>query len=188
MSVNIPKNIKNDIKKLIYARLDECSYLSQTMRENGAVMERLARDPDIGGKIAEYTGREKVKTYIKDAMINKYSKLRTKAPDDLSDIVASVFGGTAKKQPSRPPSKGVDVYKNNKGDLVIVSSGRLLKWESALRKLLEHIGRDLSSTGASRPAHKMLIVLVSGGKKIPPADVQHLQRSLGSINVQIKIL
>ena len=81
-----------EIRELVYQRLDSVNYLAQGRVENGKFMEQLAHDPVVGGRIAEYTGREKVKTYIKDALINRYAKERTKPPSDLSTTVAEVVG------------------------------------------------------------------------------------------------
>ena len=92
MSVRMPQEVRTEIRELVYQRLDAVNYLAQGRVENGRFMEQLARDPMVGARIAEYTGKERVKTYIKDAVINRYAKERTKPPSDLSKTVAGVVG------------------------------------------------------------------------------------------------
>jgi hypothetical protein len=63
----------------------------------------------------------------------------------------------------------------------------LIKWETALRKLLEYLGRNSARlAGAARPT--MMLILMSGGKRISSSDRQLLERSLDAIQVKVKLL
>ena len=187
MSVRMPQAVMTEIRELVYQRLDAVNYLAQGRVENGKFMEQLARDPVVGGRIAEYTGREKVKTYIKDALINRYAKERTKPPSDLSTTVAEVVG----EKVSRVDGGGdrdVSLYLGN-GTLVVVGCGRLLKWETALRKLLEYMGRTRDHLEYSSVRRtELMLVLMTGGKKISSADRELLERSLKAIQVKVRLL
>lgn len=174
------------IRELIYKRLDDVDYLAQGRVENGRVMEQLARDPAIGGRIAEYTGKEKVKTYIKDGVINRYAKEKTRPPSDLSSTVSAVIGENTTKLDGKG---AIGLYRSSGGAVVVVSCGRLLKWETALRKLLEYLGGNderLERGGAGKRV--LLLVLMTGGQRLSSADKDLLERSLEAIQVKVKLL
>lgn len=188
MSVKMPREVITELRALIYQRLDAVNYLAQGRVENGRFMEQLARDPLIGGRIAQYTGKEKVKTYIKDAVINRYAKERTRPPSDLSLAVAGVVGEKVSKI-DEGGEKGISIYRGDGGVLVVVSCGRLLKWETALRKLLEYLGRNRGRLGHdSAGGTVMMLVLMTGGQRISSADKELLERSLGAIQVKVRLL
>lgn len=187
MSVNMPRAVMTEIRKLVYQRLDAVNYLAQGRVENGKFMEQLARNPVIGGRIAEYTGKEKVKTYIKDALINRYAKERTKPPSDLSPTVVGVVGEKVARVDGGG-DRDIRLYRGG-GTLVVVSCGRLLKWETALRKLLEYMGRNggrLEHSSSRRLV--LMLVLMTGGKRIPSSDKELLERSLKTIQVKVRLL
>ena len=187
MSVRMPQEVRTEIRELVYQRLDAVNYLAQGRVENGRFMEQLARDPMVGARIAEYTGKERVKTYIKDAVINRYAKERTKPPSDLSKTVAGVVGENVSRVDAGG-FKGISLYRGGV-TLVVVSCGRLLKWETALRKLLEYMGRNkgrLEHSSGRRPV--LMLVLMTGGKKISSADKELLERSLEAIQVKVRLL
>lgn len=189
MSVKIPKDVMMSIREQVYIILDEVQYLSQDRKENGRVMERLVADPNIGGHVAEYVGKARVKTYIKDAVINRYAKEKTRPPADLSLTLEGVFG--AKYQPLVLPRSrsAASVFRSQSGRLAVVCCGRLLKWESALRKLLEFLGQkgeQLKTQSPDKP--DMLLILMSGGKVIPDSDMSLLERTLAIVNVRARIL
>ena len=188
MSVRMPRKVMMEIRELVYQRLDAVNYLAQGRIENGQFMEQLSRDPVVGGRIAEYTGREKVKTYIKDALINRYAKERTKPPSDLSTTVAGVVGEKVSTRVDDGGARDISLYRGG-STLVVVSCGRFLKWETALRKLLEYMGRKrsrLEHNSARRPV--LMLVLMTGGKRISSADKELLERSLEAIQVKVGLL
>lgn len=187
MSVAMPSEVRAEIRELVFRRLDAVNYLAQGRVENGRFMEQLAVDPKVGGRIAEYTGKERVKTYIKDALINRYAKEKTKPPSDLTSTVAGIAGKDVVRVDGGT-SKGISLYRDGE-TLVVVSCGTLMKWETALRKLLEYMGRNrdrLQHGGVRRSM--LLLVLMTGGKKISSADEDLLERSLEAIQVKVRLL
>lgn len=186
MTVKMPKEVMLRLREAIFKKLDAANYLSQGRVENGRFMEQLAHDPEIGGKIAEYTGKERVKTYIKDAVINRYAKERTRPPTDLSANIESALGVTTTKIDGNH-GRGIGLYRTTKAT-VVTSSGRLLKWESALRKLLEYLGKNRDRLIKQNSEVKLFLVLMSGGQKLASADRAFLERSLDAIGVKIIVL
>ncbi len=188
MSVKMPEDVRTMIREKIYKRLDEVNYLAQGRIENGKFMEQLVHDHEIGERIAQYYGKGRVKTYIKDGVINRYSKEKTRPPSDLCLTVGEVIGEKVSRV-DELGERGISLYRGVSGLLVVASCGRLLKWETALRKLLEYLGRNidrLESKVDSRPA--LILVLMTGGKKIASSDKQLLERSLDAIRVKVRLL
>ena len=187
MSVRMPREVRKEIRELVFSRLDAVNYLTQGRIENGRFMEQLARDPEVGGRIAQYTGRERVKTYIKDALINRYAKEKRKPPSDLSATVAGVAGEIVARVDGGG-YKGISLYRGGE-TLVVASCGTLTKWETALRKLLEYMGANrgrLEHNSARRPV--LMLALMTDGKKISSADKDLLERSLEEIQVKVRLL
>mgnify|MGYP006864754778 CR=1 FL=1 len=83
--VDMPRKVMLEIRERIFEVLDEKEYMSTKRKRSGEIMDSLVSDPSIGARIAEYYGKERVRTYIKDAVLNRYTKERTKAPDDWTD-------------------------------------------------------------------------------------------------------
>ena len=158
--------------------------MHQSRVENGKFMERLAKDPAIGGRIAEYTGRSKVKTYIKDAVINRYAKEKTRPPDDLSKQLEPLVELPISKT-NEARSRNLQLYRGKCGTLVVVACGRLLKWETALRKLLEYLGRNYKTIEDKKNPVVLALFLMTAGKQINEGDKQLLEQSLLAINVKV---
>ena len=189
MSVRIPKDVMISIREQVYKILDEVQYLSQDRKENGKVMERLVADPDIGGRIAEYVGKARIKTYIKDAVINRYAKERTRPPTDLSSILEDVYGAKYLPLVLSKGRSDVSVFRSESGSIAVVCCGRLLKWESALRRLIEFLGQKGEKLRIQSPERPdMLLILMSGGKVIPDSDRTLLEKNLAIVNVRATIL
>jgi hypothetical protein len=185
MIEKIPSEVMRELRRLIYERLDAVDYMCQGRIENGKFMEQLARDPDIGGRIAQYTGKERVKTYIKDAVINRYAKEKTKLPLDLADSVSQAVCEPVQRMSTE---KDIELYRTQNGRIIIVSPGRLLKWETALRKLLEYLGRKNEAIGKKSNSPVLLLVLATGGRKVSPSNATLLDRSLAAVGVSAKLL
>lgn len=185
----MPEEIRTKIRELIYQRADKVNYLAQGRIENGKFMEQLAKDPAIGGFIAQYTGKERVKTYIKDGVLNRYAKEKTRPPSDLCKTVGDAIGEEVLRV-DESGDRGISLYRGKRtGTLVVTSCGRLLKWETALRKLLEYMGRNsgrFEGNGASHPG--MILILMTGGQRISSSDKQLLERSLDAIQVKVRLL
>ena len=86
MPNSIPKAKLETIRSKTFAILEERQYLSQSRKENGKLMDELVDHPEIGGIVAGYMPKAAVKTYIKDALINSYSK-RENAKSFSIDVV-----------------------------------------------------------------------------------------------------
>ncbi len=77
MSNKPPRDVANKIKDLVFIEADEFCYLGKTRTENGKFLDDLVSKQEIGVVLVNYMKRAEVRTYIKDAILNRY---RTYAP------------------------------------------------------------------------------------------------------------
>ena len=54
MSIKLPKHIQKDIRDRVYARADECGYMTNGRQRNSSFMDSLTEDPKIGGILKNY--------------------------------------------------------------------------------------------------------------------------------------
>lgn len=187
MSVVLPKAVQLAVKEACYRLLDDFGYMYISRAESSLFMARLQNNQYVGKVLANYMKKEDIKTYIKDAILNRYSKdKRAKAlPSDqqaLADLVANHYGKVV-----NPIERNGDVHLLRLGsnDLVVVSQGTLVKWETALRKALEFVER---APGLPPPAGTLRILLNIAplGTQTTRGDKTHLKKSLAYIKVEIR--
>lgn len=134
-----------------------------------------------------YLSKEKVRTYIKDTIINAYSKALTKkildaiSPTDtirqIYDVSSSIIQQCKGKNP------WVSVSRSEDGRIFVVSGGTVLKWETALRKALELIARESGLTIEGKTP-TICLHLVLTDNSLTVADKKHIQTALAAIKVQ----
>ena len=78
MPKTLPADKQRRIKKLIFSRADQFGYATSGRIENGRFLDQLVNDPEIGGVLKEYMEKERVRTYIKDGVLNAYTKQLTR--------------------------------------------------------------------------------------------------------------
>ena len=188
MSVVLPKAVQLAVKQTCYRLLDEFGYMHKSRADSSLFMARLQNNPHVGKVLANYMKKEDIKTYIKDAILNRYSKdKRAKAlPSDqqtLADLVTDYYGKVANSI-----ERAGDIHLLRLGrseDLVVVSQGTLMKWETALRKALEFIER---APGLPPQAGTLRILLNIAPLANQPTtgDRTHLKKSLEYIKVDIR--
>ena len=136
MAVKLPRKLVLEVREAIYKRADEFGYAYRNRLENGRFMNSLITDPNIGGKLAEFMPRDTIRTYIKDGVLNRYSKdIIKKSLSDVGSvgIVKRVYNEESVEISSRRPI----TICANKERIFIISAGTVAKWETALRKAIE---------------------------------------------------
>jgi hypothetical protein len=140
----LPKEKAVQIKELVYIKADTYGYITRGRKENGQFMTALVDDPTVGGVLSTYMEKGNLRTYIKDAILNGYAKnrkmeiLKRNSPTDTVKKVYSVTTSIIQS------TGGVTVCRSDDGKIFVVSSGTVLKWETALRKSLELVAREPS--------------------------------------------
>lgn len=185
-SKKIPSNIAKDLKKRVFALCDEFDYCARNRIDNAEFMNKLAASPDVGGIIRNFVPQEKVRTYIKDALLNAYAKkhIRDKANSvdikkELERIYKPEFIEVLKKDK-------LSVWKSDdKSDSVyVVQYGTLLKWETALRKALEYVASTEHIKKLDLHA-KICLALVIQTDELTEGDKKHIRAALDLIDVKV---
>lgn len=179
MSNKVPNEIALEIKKIVFDEADEANYLAMSRTDSGIFLNRLTSRADVGEQIAMFMKRDQVRHYIKDAILNRYSKDKTKeaTPDDVLPVIKQAFGLDAEESHSEG-KLGLFLSKNpsRPKEYVVVTEGTYLKWETALKKALIFLSdRPFSET--ANEVH-VLLLLFAQHKPIAPTDREQLQKAL----------
>jgi hypothetical protein len=186
--MKVPKEVSDQVKELVFEEADKVGYFALSRPDSGAFVDRLVANSKIGGVLLRYLLKERVRTYIKDAILNKYSKDKDKEarPSNMVPIIKQRIGLSVIPI-DESNSNGVSLYRlsgSNTADYVIVANGTYLKWETALKKaLLYSPGKPFASKGNCKIY--VLLALFCGGKKINNADKEHLIKALEVCNATV---
>jgi hypothetical protein len=177
----VPVDIQREIKSAVYEKADKHCYLQRDRSINSNFMDNLVRDPEVGVRLANYMGKSEVRTYIKDAILNRYSKDKVK--DAMSLDAGIVIDNMLNlKSIEIEADKRVGLYRLENNDLCLLSRGTSLKWETALRKALEYISRAPKLPPEDCKLH-IVLHIVTLSKPLPESDIEHLRDALRIIGV-----
>lgn len=181
----IPSGVREEIKAAVYAKADEHGYRQTGRVQNGRFMDNLVQDPEVGGKLAQFMPKAKIKTYIKDGILNRYAK--DKIADDLSsdaaEIIQEVLGqGSVEIEVKK--SKRLSLHRLDDEGLAVLAGGTFLKWETALRKALEYVAGAPGLPPENCDLHIVLILSV-GGEPLTTGDIEHLNQALSIVGVKV---
>lgn len=187
MAANLPNRVRLQVRDAIYKKADDFCYMHKSRIESGVFMENLVKDPEVGKIIGEYLPKDAIKTYIKDAVLNRYMKEKKKGslPSDpalLLPVIQKVYSQDA----DLIHAEHVFLFRLEKGDLLLISQGTLVKWETALRKALEFIARSPGLPPQDGRLHTLLNIAVMGSP-FTEADKNHLASALGHVGVTLNI-
>ena len=180
--MSVPSDVAKALKEKASVFLDNSDYVSCDRPKATRLMEALAVDPEIGKVIEGYIGRDGVKTYIKDAILNRYMKGKRELPDDLDRRIGLLVSSAVVLQGKKGD---VRIYRigSDEGGLLIAGVGTLIKWETALRKLLEYESGFANELMAEKSMMRML-VLSSVGAVGTSCDRKVARESLSLIGVK----
>jgi hypothetical protein len=187
MAMILPKKKAAQVKAKVYAKADKFGYSTRSRTENNQFLDSLVDDTEIGGVLREYLAKEKVRTYIKDGILNAYAKQFTKnALDEVSptDTIQQMYGVSSSVilQCTGKDAR-VSVFRAEDGRIFVVSGGTVLKWETALRKALELIARKPGLTIDGKTP-SICLHLVTTSNSLTVADKKHITTALGAVEVQ----
>jgi predicted transcriptional regulator len=183
MSTKLPPEVAKRVKKTVCEAADDVEYLGMSRTNAGNFLNGLVARQDVGEIIAQYVKKDQVRHYIKDAILNRYSKDKTlqAKPTDLSHIIREKYGSEC--EISHKEQK-LALYrlmsKGHEKEYVVVADGTFIKWETALKKALLFIAARPFSKSAS-DIH-ILLLLYAQHKKVAPSDKKNLQSALAISN------
>lgn len=184
---NMPKKVRDKIFKVVYKKADEFGYMECDRVQSGQFMDLLVDDPEVGLILIEYMPKERVRTYIKDTILNRYTKLvtnRALAAKSPETTIKEVYSITAEVI-DNVTSKGnvLSILRSEEGNIYVVSSGTVLKWETALRKALEIIASKPTLT-VNDKAPYVCLKLSTPAQALTDADKKLIQSALGAVGVK----
>ncbi len=181
----VPSKIQKEIKAAVYEKADAHCYMYRDRTENGIFMENLVKDPQVGGRLAEYMLKAELKTYIKDAILNRYAKDKTAAAlaPSASELIRREFSLDSDVIESKKNSR-ISLHRLANGELLIVAGGTLLKWETALRKALEYIAKAPGLPPKKEPL-RVLLNLATSGRCLTESDKRLIENALGFVGVKV---
>lgn len=183
----LPKNIQNKVKNAVCKKADEFGYMECGRIESGRFLDQLVDDPEVGKILIEYMPKERVRTYIKDGILNAYTKAVTKkslAKLTPEMTVKTVFNEEAViLQKGKGKATGLTVLRSLQGNIFVISGGTVLKWETALRKALEIIANEPGLT-VNQKVPFICLTLSIAGQSLTEADKNHILSALNAVGVK----
>lgn len=186
--INLPPEVRDGIFQEVYARADQFGYMKCDRFQSGQFMDHLVNDLDIGVRLENYMPKERVRTYIKDTILNHYTKhVNSQALASIppEKAIEETFGEKAAVIDTIP-SKGCDLSILRSFDtkkIFVVSSGTTLKWETALRKALEIIASKPNLT-INNQVPSICLRLSAANLTLTEADKRAIQAALGAVGVK----
>lgn len=187
MAKVLPKETEKRIKQAIFAKADEFGYASSGRIESGQFMDELVNDPEIGGVLKEYLEKERIRTYIKDGVLNAYTKakkkklLKRRSPEA---VINDVYKKEAHViQACSGKDEGVFVLRSDDGEIYVISSGTVLKWETALRKALDIVARQ-TGLKINDNTPDICLILAEVGQCLTESERRHIAKALSAVNVK----
>ena len=186
MPNTLPKNVQKRVKEAVFRKADKFGYLSCGRIESGRFLDDLVEDLEVGAILIEYMPKERVRTYIKDGILNAYAKAATRSSLAALTPEASVHQVYGKEAVVIQKGKGkateLTVLRSSDGELFLISGGTVLKWETALRKALEVIASEPKLIVNNVVPNICLMLSVSGA--ITDADKTYICAALGAVGVR----
>ena len=187
MANRLPQQIRSNLISLVYQKADDFAYMECDRVKNGQFMDMLVEDPDVGGVLRQYMHKERVRTYIKDTILNRYTKdatsktLSSKTPEQT---IKEEYGEDANViQKIRGTAYDCHVLRSETGKIYIVSEGTSLKWETALRKGLEIIANEPTLT-IKEKVPSLCLKLSLAGQSLTEADKKLIKTALAAAGVR----
>lgn len=183
----LSKAVRDKIKETVFKKADEFGYMQCDRPQSGRFMNDLIDDPEVGRVLIEYMPKESVRTYIKDGILNAYTKAVNKkalAASTPEQTIKDVYHETASViYEGKNKQSGLFVLRSKTGVIYVVSGGTVLKWETALRKALDVIAMFPRFTVGGQPPH-ICLKLSSGTGTITEADKEHILKAVGAVGVK----
>jgi hypothetical protein len=186
MSVNLPTDVQDKVKQAVYRKADEFAYMHKSRVENSVFMANLVKDPEVGGVLAQYLEKADIKTYVKDAVLNRYTKDKKKKvlPSKSAGLLPMVKKLYHQEAFPIESSNPVFLFRLENNNILLIAQGTLTKWETALRKALEFIERAPGLPPEKEALH-IVLNIATLGKPMTAADREHLTKTLTYVDVRI---
>lgn len=184
-SRKLPDEIREEIYDYVFSVADHEGYLTNNRQQNRILIQNLVINPKVGQLLEQFMPKGDVRVYIKDAVLNRYTKIRRSFDHrNLPVIMHRELGLTVSEIDHNSP---VSLFRASDGKYIVVSIGTSVKWETALKKMLLYIGAKQNLLKMDDQLLKCVLINTIG-IPIPPGDTDLLIRSLKVIGVGLLIV
>ena len=183
MSNLVPENVRKGIFDYVYLKADAHHYLTKGRVENGVFMETLGKDPEVGGKLKNYLPEEDIKTYIKDAILNRYAKDKTAPPRDINDRLIPIYGEPIFEL-DYVKSTQVSLHRSNSDTYIVIVRTKYIKWETGLRKLALYVASKPKLTALSESNLDLVLIISEPQGSVNGADKNLVEKGLLLLNIK----
>jgi hypothetical protein len=186
MAAKIPELVRAQVKDAVYRLADEFCYMNKGRIESGIFMENLTAHREVGVVLSQYMSKGVIKTYIKDAVLNRYMKDKKRGvlshrESDMIPIIKDIYNQDCSLIEKRDFSF---IFRLVNGDVLVVCQGTWLKWETALRKALEIIAGAPGLNSSSQKVSILLNIALLGSPSTT-ADRDQLRNVLRTFGVEL---
>lgn len=184
MRLTLPKEIRESVFRAAYAKADSYKYLTRNRIESGTFLENLVNDPEIGGRLLEYIDRERVRTYIKDAILHRYSLERRRLPRDVDDVLLSIYPKRLIHEIQYVAADAVSLHRIENGPYLVVARTNHKKWETGLRRLVLYIARSTGLPPKDGTPMDRILIVFQFGDVINDGDRKLVAKGLSLLGVK----
>ena len=184
MANKLPDNVRKAIKERVFTLADKIGYSNQSRKDNGMFLNSLVNDPEVGGVLKEYIPLVGIRHYIKDAFLHDYARTQNRKKLDkisFEDVIYKTFEVRAQFVGS---IKNAYIYRDDTNNVYLLHLGTYLKWETALRKLLECIIANPNLEQNAQKVYLCLVLTVSNGE-MSFGDQEQVKKALQYIRVHV---
>ena len=173
--MSLPQNIRKKVIRKVRERADSHGYLRQSRSANRTFIESLVSDPDVGGVLRDHMPEPNVQKYIKDSILNRYSKDNRVLKKEIRDFVSDIYGEVHEVE----ADEHVGLYRTEDDKWIVASHGSYLKWETGLRRIATRV-----ASLKRQPDHlEMLLVVNTVNQIINSGDRKTVEKALECFNV-----
>lgn len=188
----VSNDVRTEIRNFVEEKAKAARYGTLNRTESGKFIDELTRDPFIAGKLKEFLSKDKIRTYIKDSILNRYTKHLNEIPRDVSEILKKHYGNTY-TEVQFDKSNRISIHRStleetdNQITYLVVSRGTFLKWETTLRKAVQLITTSPLLNSATVHVKIMIVVMVNANS-VTQADKSALAKALRFLSVEVSFV
>lgn len=183
MSVKVPNDVRNKVAEIVFAMADQHNYLTKGRVENGVFMDMLVKRTDVGGALSQYMAKDKIKTYIKDGLLNRYSKVRRAIPRGINAELKQIFGDNIEELDYVERDQ-VSLHKCSEDTLLVAARTNYLKWETGLRKLILYVANSKGLPPKDGKELRYALLIFQNNNPVNTGEKKLVNKALKNIGVE----
>lgn len=184
--IMIPDEVRREVFAVAYEEADKANYLSSNRVQNKCLIMKLVKMNTVGRRLLDYIPQESLQKYIKDTILNRYSKDRLKQQSPSVEGVIKwcqqATGDIDLSLTAKDHNRNVVLLRNPSGEhyVVVALDGTVIKWETSLRNALEFmVGKPFAQKHDVRI--NMVLSLFARNAPVGPTKKQMLIEALRRI-------